>query len=102
VFLEHPLIRPYFYEDLPVPGNNEEMRHRVLAAAEFVLDVFECIWDHKAQFSKRDRVAWQEWIVGVFETSPAVRGLYRNNAGWYPTLSELVSDADWNSKDLVL
>src|SRR5215207_10624185 len=49
VFLERPQLRPYFYEGEPTPPRGHEDHHVVLAAAEFALDVCECIWDQKAE-----------------------------------------------------
>jgi len=77
------------YDNLPAPEDNLEMRNHVFAAAEFVLDVFECIWDYRDEYSAADRDSWREWIHNVFERSPTVRDLFVENEAWYPTLKSL-------------
>lgn len=95
VFIEHPLLRPYFYDDLEAPALTEdpETHHRILAVAEFVLDCVECIWDHRESFADDDREAWKDWIHEVFLGAPSVRACYTENVRWYPALHELAAEA---------
>lgn len=91
VFLDQPQLRPYFYEQAPTPPRGHSEHHRVMAAAEFALDVCECIWDHRHQYSAVDCDAWREWIHNVFLESPTILATYEQNVAWYPTLQELVA-----------
>jgi hypothetical protein len=95
VFVNNPLLRPYFAEGVPVPpeGNGEdEMRQRVLAVAEYAVDVLEDCWDKEECYKGDDRDAWRDWIYEVFETSPACTQHYAQHAAWYPTLTELFAE----------
>jgi hypothetical protein len=102
VFMEHPRIRPYFYENRDVPhpapiGDMESDRNLVFAVAEFVLDSLECIWDHnKDNKEAADRTSWIAYIVSVFVSSPVLQQFYRKyqtdapeNEQWYPSIAEL-------------
>jgi hypothetical protein len=95
MFLDHPLLRPYFYDDEPVLAveADPEMHHRVLAAAEFALDIVECIWDHRKSYEDDDRESWKDWIHDVFQGSPAIRDWYEKNIEWYPALRKLAEEA---------
>jgi hypothetical protein len=95
VFIAHPLIRPYFYDGVPVPdddGDNAELRNRVLAVAEFVVDILEDCWDNEDCYAGEDRDAWMHWIYEVFESSPAASTLYAENVEWYPKLTKLFEE----------
>ncbi|MET9271212.1 hypothetical protein [Kribbella sp. NPDC003557] len=88
VFIEHPELRPYFYDsEVCAPGHQHY--NQVMAVAELELDVLECIWDARDSYSDDDYKSWAEYIKGVFETSPAVSRLYADNEDWYPTLDKL-------------
>ena len=95
IFIEHPLLRPYFYSQAPVPdeADDPETHHRVLATAEFVLDILECIWDHEKSYDPDDRESWKDWIHDVFLGSPACREWYVENIAWYPALRDLAEEA---------
>lgn len=99
LFIEYPMLRPYFYGGEAVPaadGGDPDLRNRVLAAAEFVLDIVECIWDHRHSYAKDDREAWKKWIHDVFASSPACCELYSENVDWYPALQNLAAEG-WHA-----
>jgi hypothetical protein len=90
IFLNHPELRPFFYDDVePTPDVD---RNLINAAVEFMLDAFECIWDQRPHFSAPDYDSWAEYIVDRFGTSPVLRQFYRDHAGWYPTLDSLLKE----------
>jgi hypothetical protein len=91
VFIQHPLLRPYFAGGEPVPplDGDPELHHRVLAVAEYVVDILEDCWDNEDCYAGADRDAWMRWIYEVFESSPAARDLFADNVSWYPQLARL-------------
>lgn len=93
VFIDHPELRPYFYErrQPPESDNNDELRNRVLAAAEYALDIFECIWDHQDTYEENDKDSWRDWINDMFTSAPACRALYVEERDWYPALQKLAA-----------
>lgn len=91
MFLDNPTLRDYFYEGKPPPEEPAEERARVMAAAEFYLDVFEAIWDHRGEFSRTDRAAWREWVHDLFESSPAMQTVYLHDPDWYPSVTSILA-----------
>jgi len=92
VFIEYPQLRPFFYEGRPTPDANsgdDDLRHRVLATAEYALDIFECIWDHRDTYDQADRESWKVWICDMIAQSPACSALYVAERDWYPALQDL-------------
>ncbi|MEX5635038.1 hypothetical protein [Parafrankia sp. FMc2] len=90
VFIEYPQWRPHFYENEPVPADAAHQdRNQVLAITEFCLDIMECIWDRKLEYSKKDLNSWRAWILDLFNSSPAMRSYFVENSTWYPTLMGL-------------
>jgi hypothetical protein len=92
LFIDFPHLRPYFYDNVPVPADSGD-RNQVLAAAEFFLDVLECIWDRKSEYSRKDVAAWQRWILDLFDTAPVLRTYFVETSTWYPTLLDLHTQA---------
>lgn len=91
MFVEHPELRPYFSEAVPLsPATPERTRQQVLAAAEFILDVLECIWDHHDEYDDDDRQSWWEYIVDFIQESPVLTEVFADLRArdWYPALDE--------------
>ncbi len=91
VFIDHPQLRPYFYEDTVCPAGHLD-KNLVDAVAELQLDVLECIWDSRDTYTSVDRDSWAQYIREVFAASPAIRDAYSANEGWYPTLDLLFKE----------
>ncbi|MEW2378138.1 hypothetical protein AB0883_18820 [Micromonospora sp. NPDC047812] len=90
-FIEHPEIRPYFYDGKPVDVD-ESNRHRVRAAAELVLDTFEWIWHRRKDLNAKGEEGWRAYIVDTFSSSPALQQHYVRSASWYPGITRLIAD----------
>ncbi len=95
-FIEHPELRPLFYENVLLEGSGHDA-YLVLAVAELMLDVLECVWDQEREYSTQDREAWKAWILDVFASSPTIRDLYDEASAWYPTLSSLLRSSGFSS-----
>ena len=52
MFLQYPEVRPYFYERESLPDEDNVLRHRIIAAAETMLDVFGVIVLHRERFAE--------------------------------------------------
>lgn len=95
VFIEHPELRPFFYEGQPPldsGSGDDNLRYRVLAAAEYALDIFECIWDHRDTYDEADKESWRTWISDMLGASPVCSDLFLENRDWYPALKALVAE----------
>lgn len=92
VFVAHPELRPYFYDDKACPPGHADY-NLVEAVAELELDVLECIWDGRHNYSDDDRESWAKYIKDTLGKSPALRTMHGDpaKADWYPTLDELLT-----------
>ena len=89
VFIAYPLVRPYFSDGVPFDPDaceDAELRNRVPAVAEFVLDILEDC------YGEEDRVAWKDWIYDVFESAPMCCVLYAESAAWWPKIGKLFAE----------
>jgi hypothetical protein len=111
LFLDHPELRPYFYDRWPLPDEildppapapwppspDDVARSQLLAAAEYYLDLLESIWDNVAPLPDDDRESWREWIHDMFESGPILVAYFERYHWWYPTLKGMLQaeiDAD--------
>jgi hypothetical protein len=103
MLLQYPQLRPYIYLDKEPPpegeGEDEDEYHRVMAGAEFFLDVVECIWDHRKEYSRVDQAAWREFIHELLAHSPVMRDTFRGQPDWYPALQHLIELGTCTSPD---
>lgn len=95
MFLEHPEIRPFFYDPRRplAEASLGRDRSRVEAAAEYILDILECIWDHRHEYDDDDREAWKLYIlemIGKPGSGCVLRAKYEEWSadGWYPALDD--------------
>jgi hypothetical protein len=94
VFVAHPKLPPYFYENRVCPPRHADY-NLVEAVAELQLDVLECIWDGRDNYSDDDRESWKKYIEATLDKSPALRTMRADPAksDWYPTLNKLQPEA---------
>lgn len=82
VFVEHPEIRPYFYENRPAP-TEEPLRSRVLATAELVADHMESVVLSQDAVELNTRSVWVRYMQGIYRRSPVLRAfLAPENEGY--------------------
>ena len=72
-FLDHPELRPYFYDGQSVDALDSETRNRVAALAELTLDVFQLALSGGGAYSAQHEARIRTWIVRGFARSPALR-----------------------------
>jgi hypothetical protein len=91
IFVEHPDLRKYFYDNVSVIDERINVREQVDSIAELMLDCFECIWDIRATYSPVDRGSWGQYILDMLGTSPAMKRMFddRVTQDWYPALRDL-------------
>lgn len=88
VFVEHPHVRPYFYNGKALT-EGDPYYHRVQAVAELMLDVFEWIWHRREGISDVDRQAWADYVGSMFALSPVLREYHLGHLAWHPTITDL-------------
>jgi hypothetical protein len=90
LFIDHPELRPYFYNDVePNPASPDYTR--ALTAAELYAVHFEHILMQMNNLPEDIRKPWRDYIKGMYARSPIVRRHLQENRDWYSTdLHDLV------------
>jgi hypothetical protein len=92
-FVDRPELRPYFYEDKPLPKDEHE-RARLDAASEMLADLAESVIAC-GPGSVLDRswigpglgpmaIDWNEYFAFLFQNSPALRAYWQRFGHYYP------------------
>jgi hypothetical protein len=72
IFIDDPKLRPYFYSGKEI-NEDDPYYHKVMAAADFILDFMDYIvlqpQDFSRVFSAR---SWEPWMRDAFANSPAL------------------------------
>ncbi|MET8283406.1 hypothetical protein [Micromonospora sp. NPDC005174] len=89
LFLAQPDLRPYFYDGVQLAEDDVD-RHRVEAAAELVLDVFEWIWRRQEELSHRDQEGWRHYILEMLDASPELCRFHHRHPAWHPWVNEIL------------
>ncbi|MFC7218850.1 hypothetical protein ACFQLX_11825 [Streptomyces polyrhachis] len=82
VFIEHPHLRPYFFENAEAPPEHPE-RHRIAAVAELYCIYMQEISSQQRNVSPANRAAWKALLTSIYTSSPAVRHQLATHHGWY-------------------
>ncbi len=88
-FIEHPELRPYFYEGDTIMNDNPNYA-KASAVAEEMLDVFDGIIGNRYyKLDPTDEKIWRNWMISCFSKSPILCQKYCETLGWYPKVSEV-------------
>lgn len=72
VFVEHPEMRPYFYDNCAAP-RAEPLRSRVLATAELLADHMESVVLSRDAVEAKTAPVWVRYMQGIYRRSPVLR-----------------------------
>ena len=72
MFVEHPDLRPYFYDSIVMPVQALEIS-KVLAACEVMGDHWENILLSKKSLDEETLGVWKNYMVGIYSTSPSLQ-----------------------------
>ncbi|MEV4041397.1 hypothetical protein [Streptomyces sp. NPDC049744] len=96
VLLEHPQMRPFFFDDVPTPPDHPEAS-RVASLAELYCMYFQELAEQGENVRAADRTAWHNLVASMYRTSPAIRNQLARHLDWYSTeLRRLVTDLRGN------
>ena len=94
VFVDHPRLRRYFYENVELPDEESELhddvRGRVFTIAESLIDTLERALQSIGSVGvpARDRRAWEDAIDFYLANSPPMRTTITAHPSWWPSLDE--------------
>jgi hypothetical protein len=90
VFISKPSLRPYFFEEAPMPDDPATLRE-VMAVADLYCLYLEQIATHRKVITSRNRTSWERYVRAVVHSSPAVRAhLEGKEAQYAPEFWEVV------------
>jgi hypothetical protein len=84
VHLDHPEVRPYFYQDRPL-GQNDPQANLVHAIAEMTLDHFSIILTQVSANPNRyvDIRGYKAWMADSFKHTSVLPDYLDEHASWY-------------------
>ena len=89
VFVDHPELRPYFYEGKEI-SKGSKLYGLATSIAEMRLDFYDSVLIQMKYFPKYFVVGWKETIRDVFAFSPIMRETLEIRRKWYsPGLVQL-------------
>lgn len=72
MFVEHPGLRPYFYDSIAIPDQDLE-KSKVLAACEVMGDHWENILLSRGSLDEETLGVWKDYMGGIYNTSPSLQ-----------------------------
>jgi hypothetical protein len=83
VFVDHPELRPYFYDDnIPVPEDDKE-KSRIFATAEMLADHWESTILSEESLDPNVHGLWLIYMMGIYCKSPSLREFLENENEGY-------------------
>lgn len=88
IFIQHPGLRPYYYESKDYAHADGELRSQLHATSEAILDLFESVSVQMDMHRKDARFRplkqhWRLYMQQMFETSACLRSYFDENESWY-------------------
>ena len=84
LFLGHPELRPYFYESrAPEQDIDLLFLGRIRSVAEFLTDFIDNGIEQKRYFSNKSWQTWRNFIISLYQTSPALSTHLDAHPDWY-------------------
>ncbi|OHE85680.1 MAG: hypothetical protein A2579_03975 [Lysobacterales bacterium RIFOXYD1_FULL_69_11] len=85
MFIEHPELRTYFYENTALPSNDPELVVRIHAAAELLADFFQQVFLELDLLPKNAALGWRLYMTDVLDRSQVLQSYVNRHRSWYPS-----------------
>jgi hypothetical protein len=89
VIIEHPEVRPYFYDNQDLQPD-DPIAPRVEAVAELILDAFEWIWRRQRGLNLKDQEGWRRYILECLDSSTTLCSYHKRHSEWYPAVESIL------------
>ena len=80
-FVEHPELKPYFYDNKTV--DDKTLSDKLSSLAETLVDLFYNIYFQKEGMPRETWVGWELYIKRVVQSSPVLQQFVNQNQSWY-------------------
>jgi hypothetical protein len=84
LFVHNPELRPYFYDNKPLPANWRDY-HQVMAVAELLVDFMDNVVTQSYAMPDDHAQVWYDYFECQYHSSPAIREYWKKNRDWYRT-----------------
>ncbi|MFD3558284.1 hypothetical protein ACFWVU_01240 [Streptomyces sp. NPDC058686] len=82
VLLEHPQLRPFFFDDVPAPPDHPEAS-QIASLAELYCMYFQELVGQGLNVTANNRAAWHNLVTSMYRTSPPIRSQLTHHLEWY-------------------
>ena|SRR2546429_7841826 len=82
VFVEHPEMRPYFYEKADTLTAPDDVKQRLSAVSHMILDCFDDVYHHLDHLPPITRRAWDLFIKDMCKHT-SLKDFLQKNDQWY-------------------
>ncbi|MFB6753593.1 hypothetical protein ACFCX6_22045 [Streptomyces sp. NPDC056353] len=82
--IEHPHLRPFFFENVPAPRDHPDAS-RIASLAELYCLYFQEIVEQSRNVRPQDRTAWESLVRSMYQSSPPIRAQFERRLSWYST-----------------
>ncbi|GAA0657390.1 hypothetical protein GCM10009535_40510 [Streptomyces thermocarboxydovorans] len=82
ILIEHPHLRPFFFDNMPVPPGHPDAS-RIASLAELYCIYFQEIAEQWHNVSPRNRAAWESLVRSMYRSSPPIREQFGRRLSWY-------------------
>jgi hypothetical protein len=94
LLVQHPELRPYFYENVPLPTSGDD-RARALTMAEMWTDLFEQVVIQSEHLPPEMAPTWRQYAKDMYGSSSAIHAYFAESRDWYVTeLQDLWHEAE--------
>jgi hypothetical protein len=84
IFIEHPELRAFFYDNQPLPEDAEpRLVQRTTAVAEHIADFIENALLHRQTLGPAANDVWEEYCIYLVCQSPTLRSYLTEHIHWY-------------------
>lgn len=92
VFLEHPSLKPYFYEGKPLPPVGTSDYYQVMSIAEMLIDFIDSVMTQAPNMPDYPWSTWQAYFTDLLQASPALQFYWQRYRKWYPQAIRILLD----------
>ena len=81
--VQHPELRPFFYDDKPLDGSSDAERGLLLLGAEMLAGFLELIVLQYPEVPNTVQPFWERFVRDSYRSSPALRAYLATYGKWY-------------------
>jgi hypothetical protein len=83
VFIEHPEMRPYFYDRAEISAAPADIRLRLDAVSHMIFDCFDDVYHHLEHLPQSTSQAWSVFMKDLYKHTPYLKDFLQKNEQWY-------------------